>query len=124
MVPYLARAVLATLARAFVPSCPRVWQTLCDVSSFTVRLHQLFGVIFLNDCRDCVTVFVSSASSRTIDPRRPPMRPRPLYRAPCTPCGSVTSTSVSRLQLHRPQLLYARLPRPRIPRTLRFDYID
>uniref|UniRef100_A0A0E0J7Q5 Uncharacterized protein n=1 Tax=Oryza nivara TaxID=4536 RepID=A0A0E0J7Q5_ORYNI len=66
VVPCLARAVLATPARAFVPSCPGDWQALCDVSSFAVRLHRLFGIIFLNDCRDYVTVFVSSASSRTL----------------------------------------------------------
>uniref|UniRef100_A0A0E0PY44 Uncharacterized protein n=1 Tax=Oryza rufipogon TaxID=4529 RepID=A0A0E0PY44_ORYRU len=66
VVPYLARAVLATPLGAFVPSCPGVWQTLFDVSSFTVRLHRLFGVLFLNDYRDCVTVFVSSAFSRTL----------------------------------------------------------
>uniref|UniRef100_A0A0E0QKH7 Uncharacterized protein n=1 Tax=Oryza rufipogon TaxID=4529 RepID=A0A0E0QKH7_ORYRU len=53
VVPYLAYAVLATPLRAFVPSCPRVWQTRRDVSSFTVRLHQLFGVIFLHD-RPCL----------------------------------------------------------------------
>nr|BAD35902.1 unknown protein [Oryza sativa Japonica Group] len=41
----------------------------------------------------CVTVFVSSMSSRTIGPRRPPVRPRPLYGAPCALCGSATSTS-------------------------------
>uniref|UniRef100_A0A0E0NX77 DUF3778 domain-containing protein n=1 Tax=Oryza rufipogon TaxID=4529 RepID=A0A0E0NX77_ORYRU len=83
VVPCLARAVLATPARAFVLSCPGVWQALCDVSSFTVRLHRLFGVIFLNDRRDCITVFVFSASSRTIGPRCPPVHPRPLYGAPC-----------------------------------------
>uniref|UniRef100_A0A0D3GYW9 Secreted protein n=1 Tax=Oryza barthii TaxID=65489 RepID=A0A0D3GYW9_9ORYZ len=77
VVPYLARAVLATLARAFVPCCPGVWQTLCDVSSFTVRLHRLFGIIYLNDCRDRVTVIVmrsttpSHASTTTL---RHPMR--------------------------------------------------
>uniref|UniRef100_A0A0E0IF75 Uncharacterized protein n=1 Tax=Oryza nivara TaxID=4536 RepID=A0A0E0IF75_ORYNI len=38
---------------------PRVWQTLCDVSSFPVRLHRLFGVIYLNDYRNRVTVIVS-----------------------------------------------------------------
>jgi hypothetical protein len=64
--PCLARAVLATPAHAFVPSCPGVWQTLCHVSSFTVRLHWLFGVIYLNDCQDRVTVIVSSASSLTL----------------------------------------------------------
>ncbi|BAH93986.1 Os07g0561900 [Oryza sativa Japonica Group] len=66
VVPCLARAVLATPARAFVPSCPGVWQTLCDVSSFTVRLHRLFGINFLNDCRDRVTVIISCTSSRTL----------------------------------------------------------
>uniref|UniRef100_A0A0E0LAL8 Uncharacterized protein n=1 Tax=Oryza punctata TaxID=4537 RepID=A0A0E0LAL8_ORYPU len=54
VVPYLACAVLATPLHAFVPSCP--WQIRCDISSSTVQLHQLFGVIFLNDCRDDVTV--------------------------------------------------------------------
>uniref|UniRef100_A0A0E0GZJ1 Uncharacterized protein n=1 Tax=Oryza nivara TaxID=4536 RepID=A0A0E0GZJ1_ORYNI len=66
VVPYLAHAVLATPARAFVPSCPGVWQTLYDVSSFTIRLHRFFGIIYLNDCHDRVTVIVSSASSRTL----------------------------------------------------------
>uniref|UniRef100_A0A0E0A444 Uncharacterized protein n=1 Tax=Oryza glumipatula TaxID=40148 RepID=A0A0E0A444_9ORYZ len=61
VVPYRARAVLATPARAFILSCPRVWQIRRDVLSFTVRLHRLFGVIFLKDRRDCVTVFVSRA---------------------------------------------------------------
>uniref|UniRef100_A0A0D3GKZ5 Secreted protein n=1 Tax=Oryza barthii TaxID=65489 RepID=A0A0D3GKZ5_9ORYZ len=95
VVPCLAHAVLETLACAFVPSCPGVWQTLCGVSSFTVRLHRLFGVIFLNDCRDCVTFFVSSASSRTLVHDAPPVRPRPLYGALCASCGSATSTSAS-----------------------------
>ncbi len=124
VVPYLAYAVLATPLRAFVPSCPRVWQTRRDVSSFTVRLHQLFGVIFLHDRRDCVTVFVSSVSSRTIGPRCPPVHPRPLYGASCAPCGSTTSTSASWLRLHRPRLLYAWLHRPRLSRLLRFGYVD
>uniref|UniRef100_A0A0E0C053 Uncharacterized protein n=1 Tax=Oryza meridionalis TaxID=40149 RepID=A0A0E0C053_9ORYZ len=66
VVLYLARAVLATPARMFVLSCPRVWQTWCDVLSFTVRLHRLFDVIFLNDRRDRVPVFVSCVSSRTL----------------------------------------------------------
>uniref|UniRef100_A0A0E0L287 Dienelactone hydrolase domain-containing protein n=1 Tax=Oryza punctata TaxID=4537 RepID=A0A0E0L287_ORYPU len=43
-----------------------IGQTRCDVSSSTVRLHRLFGVIFLNDCRNRVTVIVFSASSRTL----------------------------------------------------------
>uniref|UniRef100_A0A0E0NX65 Uncharacterized protein n=1 Tax=Oryza rufipogon TaxID=4529 RepID=A0A0E0NX65_ORYRU len=54
--------------RAFVPSCPGVWQTLCDVSSFMVQLHRLFGINFLNNCRDRVTVIVSCTSSRTLVP--------------------------------------------------------
>src|SRR5512142_1229698 len=124
VVPYLTRTVLATPLRAFVPSCPGVWQTLCDVSSFTVRLHRLFGVIFLNDYRDCITVFVSSAFSRTLVHDAPPVRPQPLYGAPCASCGSTTSTSASRLRLQRPRLLYAQLHRPRLPRTLRFGYVD
>uniref|UniRef100_A0A0E0ELU3 Uncharacterized protein n=1 Tax=Oryza meridionalis TaxID=40149 RepID=A0A0E0ELU3_9ORYZ len=87
-------------ARGFVPSCLGVWQTLCDVSSLT-RVLAHFG------------------------PRRPPVRPRPLFGAPCAPRGSATSTSLTpRLWLHRPRLLYAWLPRPRLPRTLRFGYID
>uniref|UniRef100_A0A0E0JCP9 Uncharacterized protein n=1 Tax=Oryza nivara TaxID=4536 RepID=A0A0E0JCP9_ORYNI len=73
VVPYLACAVLATPLRTFVPSCPQVWQTRRDVSSFTVRLHQLFGAIFFHDRRDCVTVFVSNVSSCTIGPRCPPI---------------------------------------------------
>uniref|UniRef100_A0A0D3HG74 Uncharacterized protein n=1 Tax=Oryza barthii TaxID=65489 RepID=A0A0D3HG74_9ORYZ len=95
VVPYLAHAVLATPLHVFIPSSPRVRQTRRDVSSFTVRLHQLFGVIFLHDRRDCVTVFVSSTSSRTIGSRRPPVHPRPLYGASCAPCGSAISTSAS-----------------------------
>uniref|UniRef100_A0A0E0G1T7 Uncharacterized protein n=1 Tax=Oryza nivara TaxID=4536 RepID=A0A0E0G1T7_ORYNI len=72
----------ATQLRAFVPSCPRVWQTRRDVSSFTVRLHRLFGVIYLNDCRDRVTVIVLRVLAY-LGPRRPPVHPRPLYGAPC-----------------------------------------
>uniref|UniRef100_A0A0E0BS25 Uncharacterized protein n=1 Tax=Oryza glumipatula TaxID=40148 RepID=A0A0E0BS25_9ORYZ len=49
-----------------IVACPGVWQTLWDVSSFTVRLHRLFGVIYPNDCRDRVTIIVSSVSSRTL----------------------------------------------------------
>jgi hypothetical protein len=125
VVSCLARAVLATPLRAFVSSCPQVWQTRLDVSSFTVRLHRLFGVTFLNDRRDYVTVFVSSASSRTVGPRRPPVRPRPLYGAPCAPRGSATSTSLTpRLRLHRPRLFCTRLHQPRLSRLLRFGYID
>ncbi|EEC80646.1 hypothetical protein OsI_23034 [Oryza sativa Indica Group] len=30
-----------------------------------------------------------------LGPRRPPVRPRPLYGTPCTSCGSTTSTSAS-----------------------------
>uniref|UniRef100_A0A0E0ATX2 Secreted protein n=1 Tax=Oryza glumipatula TaxID=40148 RepID=A0A0E0ATX2_9ORYZ len=89
VVPYLARAVLATPAHAFVPCCPGVWQTLCDVSSFTVRLHRLFGVIYLNDCRDRVTVIVMRVLAH-LGPRRPPMCPRPLYGTPCACCGPAT----------------------------------
>uniref|UniRef100_J3M6J4 Uncharacterized protein n=1 Tax=Oryza brachyantha TaxID=4533 RepID=J3M6J4_ORYBR len=37
-----------------------------NVSSFTVRLHRLFGVIFLNNRPECVTIIVFSASSRTL----------------------------------------------------------
>uniref|UniRef100_A0A0D9V0S7 thiamine diphosphokinase n=1 Tax=Leersia perrieri TaxID=77586 RepID=A0A0D9V0S7_9ORYZ len=44
---------------------PRVWHTWRDSSPSTVRLHRLFGVIFLNDCRDRITVFVYCASSHT-----------------------------------------------------------
>uniref|UniRef100_A0A0E0IBJ2 Uncharacterized protein n=1 Tax=Oryza nivara TaxID=4536 RepID=A0A0E0IBJ2_ORYNI len=35
-------------------------------NTVALRLHRLFGIIFLNDCRDRVTVIVSSASSRTL----------------------------------------------------------
>uniref|UniRef100_A0A0D9V3D7 Uncharacterized protein n=1 Tax=Leersia perrieri TaxID=77586 RepID=A0A0D9V3D7_9ORYZ len=37
-----------------------------DNSSATVRLHRLFGVLFLNDWRDCITVFDYCTSSRTL----------------------------------------------------------
>uniref|UniRef100_A0A0E0LI63 Uncharacterized protein n=1 Tax=Oryza punctata TaxID=4537 RepID=A0A0E0LI63_ORYPU len=60
-----ARAVLATLRCVLIPSCPRVWKTRCDVSSSTVRLHQLFSVIFPNNCHDRVTVFIFSVFSHT-----------------------------------------------------------
>uniref|UniRef100_A0A0E0Q724 Uncharacterized protein n=1 Tax=Oryza rufipogon TaxID=4529 RepID=A0A0E0Q724_ORYRU len=62
LISYLARMVLATSLRAFVPSCPRVWQTRHDVSSSTVRQHQLFGVIFLNDCHERITVIIFSTA--------------------------------------------------------------
>uniref|UniRef100_A0A0D3F150 Uncharacterized protein n=1 Tax=Oryza barthii TaxID=65489 RepID=A0A0D3F150_9ORYZ len=123
VVPYLARAVLATQLRAFVLSCPRVWQTRRDVSSFTVRLHRLFGVIYLNNCRDHVTVIVLRVLAY-LGPRRPPMHPRPLYGAPYATQRLSYLDIDSRLRLHRPRLLYARLSRPRLPRTLRFGYID
>uniref|UniRef100_A0A0E0AIM3 Uncharacterized protein n=1 Tax=Oryza glumipatula TaxID=40148 RepID=A0A0E0AIM3_9ORYZ len=61
-VSYLTRVVLATSLRAFVPSCPRVWQTRHDVSSYTVRQHQLFGVIFLNDFHERITVIIFSTA--------------------------------------------------------------
>uniref|UniRef100_A0A0E0LSX9 Uncharacterized protein n=1 Tax=Oryza punctata TaxID=4537 RepID=A0A0E0LSX9_ORYPU len=65
VVSYFAHAVLVSPWRAFIPSCPRVWQTRRDASSFTVQLHWLFGIIFPNDCHDRFTVFVFSTSLRT-----------------------------------------------------------
>uniref|UniRef100_A0A0E0LAX5 Uncharacterized protein n=1 Tax=Oryza punctata TaxID=4537 RepID=A0A0E0LAX5_ORYPU len=100
-----------------------VWQAWRDVSSSTVRHHRLFSIIFLNDCHDRVTVFVFSASSRTLVHDALPCV-HDYFLAPLAPCGSATSTSASRFRLHRPRLLYARLHRPWLARTLRFGYID
>uniref|UniRef100_A0A0E0LCF6 Uncharacterized protein n=1 Tax=Oryza punctata TaxID=4537 RepID=A0A0E0LCF6_ORYPU len=66
VVSYLARVVLATPLRAFIPSCPLVWQTLRDASSSMFRLHRLFSVIFPNDCHNHVTIFVFTVSSPTL----------------------------------------------------------
>uniref|UniRef100_A0A0E0JE13 Uncharacterized protein n=1 Tax=Oryza punctata TaxID=4537 RepID=A0A0E0JE13_ORYPU len=101
VVSYLARTVLETPLSTFIPSYPLVWQTRCDISSSTVRLHRLFDIIFLNDCHDRVTVFVFSASS-------------PTLVHDTLSCAHDHSTT----PLVRPT---ARLPRHRLPN---FRYID
>uniref|UniRef100_A0A0E0AHB4 Uncharacterized protein n=1 Tax=Oryza glumipatula TaxID=40148 RepID=A0A0E0AHB4_9ORYZ len=117
LVPCLVRAVLATPARAFVPSCPG------SGKPYVTSRPSRFDYIGFSVSSTSTTAAIASPSSSSACPRAP-VRPRPLYGAPCTPCGLTTSTSTSRLRLHRPRLLYARLHRPRLSRLLRFGYVD